>query len=155
MVTALILALFAAGCGVADTSLSEGSTGPIEVTLASVDVAPEPAGEGVTANIQTGDPEILLRVEGDPKTLFSGVCDVGKERSIISGRVPERFSYEDPGGEPFSCHIQKQDEGGGDLKVILLAGDTTRSIQQTSEKGDTITVSYTSPPEHPKIRLPF
>ena len=86
-------------------------------------------------------PNVVLRLEGDPKTTFSGLCTVGGEESVLSGRVPKRYAF-DLDGKKLSCRIQKQDSGNGDLKVILTAGDTTRSVQQTSARDVFINISY-------------
>jgi hypothetical protein len=86
-------------------------------------------------------PGVVLRLEGDPKTSFSGICTVGGKQSVLSGRVPKRYTF-DPEGQRLLCRIQKQDPGGGSLKVILAAGDTTQSVQQTSVRGGVISISY-------------
>ncbi len=86
-------------------------------------------------------PGVVLRLEGDPKTTFSGHCTVGQEVSVLSGRVPKRYAF-DLDGKKLSCRIQKQDSGRGELKVILTAGDTTRSVQQTSTHNGFINISY-------------
>ena len=88
-----------------------------------------------------GKPEVLIRLEGDPKTTFSGLCSVGEERNVLSGRVPKRFAF-DLKGRQLSCRIEKQDGGAGDLKVVLVAGETTRSVQQTNAPGGIIKVFY-------------
>lgn len=88
-----------------------------------------------------GQPEVVLRLEGGPKTTFSGLCSVGDEQNVLDGRVPERFTF-DPGGRTMSCRIQKRDDGRGALRVILIAGDATRSVQQTNTPGGTIKLSY-------------
>ena len=88
-----------------------------------------------------GPPEVVLRLEGGPKTTFSGLCSVGNEQSVLDGRVPKRFTF-DPRGRELSCRIQKRDDGRGALKIILIAGDTTRSVQQTNAPGGTINLSY-------------
>ncbi len=88
-----------------------------------------------------GQPEVVLRLEGGPKTTFSGLCSVGDEQSVLDGRVPKRFTF-DPRGRELSCRIQKRDRGRGALKIILIAGDTTRSVQQTNSPGGTINLSY-------------
>lgn len=84
---------------------------------------------------------VVLRLEGEADTQFSGICSVGGEQSVLSGRVPRQFDF-DLGGEGISCRIQKQDDHGGSLRVILLTGDTTRSVQQTDAPGGTINISY-------------
>ena len=90
-----------------------------------------------------GRPEVVIRVEGDPKTTFTGLCSVGREQNVLSGRVPERFTF-DLKGRKLSCRIEKRDENDGDLKVVLVAGDATRSVQQTNAPGGVINVSYES-----------
>jgi hypothetical protein len=102
-----------------------GSTPPPEATL----------GEG------PGPPSVVLRLEGDPKTTFSGICNVRGEENVLSGRVPKRYAF-NPQGQKLSCRIQKQDAGRGSLKVILSAGGTTRSVQQTNVRGGVINISY-------------
>jgi hypothetical protein len=83
----------------------------------------------------------VLRLEGDPKTTFSGLCTVGGEENVLSGRVPKRYAF-DLDGQRLTCRIQKQDSGKGELKVILTANDTTRSVQQTSTHKGLINISY-------------
>jgi hypothetical protein len=86
-------------------------------------------------------PAVLLRIEGDPGTTFSGICTVGGKESVLSGRIPKRYAF-DPRGQNLSCRIEKQGSRGGALKVILIAGDTTRSVQQTNAAGGVINISY-------------
>ena len=85
-------------------------------------------------------PGIALRLEGNPKTIFSGVCTVGGKEYVLSGRVPKRYTFD---AKRISCRIQKQDSGKGSLKAILTANNTTRSVQQTSTRGGVIHISYT------------
>lgn len=88
-------------------------------------------------------PEVVLRVEGDSGTTFSGICTVGgAEESVVSGKVPKRFTFDDLGGQELSCKIQKRDAKKGALRIVLLAGNTTRSVQQANNRGDTINISY-------------
>ena len=86
-------------------------------------------------------PGIVLRLEGDPKTTFSGVCTVGGKENVLSGRVPKRYTFR---AKRLSCRIQKQDSAKGSLKAILTANYSTRSVQQTSTRGGVIHISYTS-----------
>lgn len=88
-----------------------------------------------------GQPEVVLRLEGGPKTTFSGLCSVGDEQSVLDGQVPKRFTF-DPGGQELSCRIQKRDDGRGALKIILIAGNATRSVQQTNSPQGVINISY-------------
>lgn len=88
-----------------------------------------------------GKPQVVLRLEGGPKTTFSGLCSVGGQQSVLSGQVPKRFTF-DPGRRELSCRIQKRDDTRGALKIILIAGDTTRSVQQTNSPNGTINVTY-------------
>jgi hypothetical protein len=85
-------------------------------------------------------PGIVLRLEGDPKTTFSGVCTVGGKENVLSGRVPKRYAFR---AKRLSCRIQKQDSNKGSLKAILTANNSTRSVQQTSTRGGVIHISYT------------
>lgn len=103
-----------------------GDTSPPEVTLG------QDPGER---------PEVVIRLEGDPETTFTGLCSVGQEQNVLSGRVPKRFTF-DLAGERLECRIEKRDEADGDLKVVLVAGDTTRSVQQTNAPGGVINLSY-------------
>jgi hypothetical protein len=103
------------------------------------DTAPE-----VTLGQDPGDrPEVMIRLEGDPETTFTGLCSVGEEQNVLSGRIPERFTF-DLAGERLDCRIVKRGEDDGDLKVVLVAGDTTRSVQQTNSPDGVINVSYES-----------
>jgi hypothetical protein len=88
-----------------------------------------------------GKPDVVIRLEGDPETTFSGLCSVGEERSVLSGQVPKRYGFYLKGRQ-LSCRIEKQDGGTGDLKVLLVAGEATRSVQQTNAPGGVIKVSY-------------
>lgn len=89
----------------------------------------------------SGNPQVVLRLEGGPKTTFSGLCSVGGRQNVLGGRVPKRFTF-DPGRQELSCRIEKRDEGRGTLRIVLIAGDTTRSVQQTNSPGGTINVTY-------------
>ena len=52
--------------------------------LASPDDGPETTGEGSLPEATLGPapdaPDVLLRLEGDPETTFSGICAVGARR---------------------------------------------------------------------------
>ena len=133
--------LFAGACSGEGAGSSGGTTGP-EGTLVSSNTRNEKT-EPLEATLGTepDSPGVVLRLEGDPKTAFSGICTVGGKQSVLSGQVPKRYTFH-PEGQRLSCRIQKQDPGGGSLKVILAAGDTTHSVQQTSVRGGVITISY-------------
>ena len=88
-----------------------------------------------------GKPDVVIRLEGDPETTFSGLCSVGEKPSVLSGQVPKRYGFYLKGRQ-LSCRIEKQDGGTGDLKVLLVAGEATRSVQQTNAPGGVIRVSY-------------
>jgi hypothetical protein len=94
-----------------------------------------------TLGAEPDSPGVVLRLEGAPKTTFSGICTVGGEESVLIGQVPKRYAF-DLDGQVLSCRIQKQDPGRGELKVILAVDDTTRSVQQTSTRDGFINVSY-------------
>jgi len=88
-----------------------------------------------------GKPDVVIRLEGDPETTFSGLCSVGEKPSVLSGQVPKRFAFYLKGRQ-LSCRIEKRDRGTGDLEVVLVAGEATRSVQQTNAPGGVIRVSY-------------
>ena len=88
-----------------------------------------------------GETDVMIRLEGDPRTTFSGLCSVGAAQKVLSGQVPRRFEF-DLKGRQLSCRIEKRDKDKGDLKVVLAAGETTRSVQQTNTPGGVIKVSY-------------
>ena len=147
LVAAVLTVLLLAGASCSGDESGERTpsenTGPKEGTLVSstteqekTETAPPPEatlGEGPDS------PGIVLRLEGDPKTTFSGICTVGGKENVLSGRVPKRYTFE---GQKLSCRIQKQDSGRGRLKVILTANDTTRSVQQTNTSGGVIHITY-------------
>ncbi len=85
---------------------------------------------------------VTLRVEGDRGTRFSGICSADGQQTVISGQVPKLFNY-NLSGQKISCRIQKQ-SGNGDLRVILLANGTTKSVQQTNAPKGTINVTYSA-----------
>jgi hypothetical protein len=151
LVAALLTVFLLAGaCSGDDSGKRPGSAGRTgdskEGTL--VATKPETTEESAplpeaTLGTEPDSPGVVLRLEGDPKTTFSGICTVGGEESVLSGRVPKRYAF-DPKGQRLSCRIQKQDSDAGNLKVILIAGDTTRSVQQTNARGGVINLSYAS-----------
>jgi hypothetical protein len=117
-----------------------------EETTSAPTTGLETTGESPPPELTLGDdpggkPEVVIRLEGNPMTTFSGLCSVGEEQIVLSGRVPKRFEF-DLKGRRLSCRIEKRDGGTGDLKVVLLAGETTRSVQQTNAPGGVIKVSY-------------
>jgi hypothetical protein len=121
------------------TKITEETTSPPTTGLETTGDSRPPE---VTLGDDTGGkPEVLIRLEGDPKTTFSGLCSVGQEQSVLSGQVPKRFEF-DLKGRQLSCRIEKRDRGEGDLKVVLVAGETTRSVQQTNSPGGVIKVLY-------------
>ncbi len=148
LAAALLTVFFLAG-GCSGDDPGKGSrpagetTSSEETTLASLTTEPEKTEDTSPQKATLGKgPDssgIVLRLEGDPKTTFSGICTVGGKENVLSGRVPKRYAFE---GQKLSCRIQKQDPGRGSLKVILTAGDTTRSVQQTNTRGGVIHISY-------------
>jgi hypothetical protein len=97
-------------------------------------------GEGVDATASSG--EVTLKVEGSPRTEFSGTCIIGgKEEKEVSGRVPKRFIYE-LDGQRLECEIRKQSSNSGEMKVEFSAGGHTNSVQQSSTQGGSVTLRY-------------
>jgi hypothetical protein len=129
-----------------DNNPTEEKAEVTEETRSAPTTGPETTGKSPPPEITLGDdpggkPEAVIRLEGDPETTFSGLCSVGEERSVLSGQVPKRFAFHLK-GQQLSCRIEKRDGGTGDLKVVLLAGEATRSVQQTNAPGGVISVSY-------------
>jgi len=121
------------------TEVAEETISPPTTTLETTGESSPP--EVTLGEDPSGEPEAVIRLEGDPETAFSGLCSVGEQREVLSGQVPKRFAF-DLQGRQLSCRIEKQGGGNGDLKVVLIAGETTRSVQQTNAPGSIINVSY-------------
>jgi hypothetical protein len=148
----LAVLLFVGGCSDEtqnpdrDNNPTEEKAEVKEETTSAPTTGPETTGKSPHPEITLGDdpgskPEAVIRLEGDPETTFSGLCSVGEKRTVLSGQVPKRFTFHLKGRQ-LSCRIEKQDGGTGDLKVVLVAGDATRSVQQTNAPGGVISVSY-------------
>jgi hypothetical protein len=141
----LLIASCSNDTGSQSTGPTRKSDGFKEGTLVSSSRGQETTAEAprpeATLGPEANSPAVLLRLEGDPGTTFSGICVVGSNQSVLSGRIPKSYAF-DPRGRKLSCRIEKRDAVRGDLKVILVAGDTTHSVQQTDIRGDVIKVSY-------------
>jgi hypothetical protein len=117
-----------------------------EETTSAPTTGLETTGESPPPELTLGDdpgdkPDVVIRLEGDPETTFSGLCSVGEKPSVLSGQVPKRFAFYLKGRQ-LSCRIEKRDGGPGNLEVVLVAGEATRSVQQTNAPGGVIRVSY-------------
>jgi hypothetical protein len=121
------------------TEVTEETTSAPTTGLETTEESPPP--EITLGDDPGGKPDVVIRLEGDPETTFTGLCLVGEERSVLSGQVPKRFAFYLKGRQ-LSCRIEKQDGGTGDLEVVLVAGEATRSVQQTNAPGGVIKVSY-------------
>ena len=120
------------------TKIAEETTSPTTMLETTGDSRPP---EVTLGDDTGGEPEVVIRLEGDPKTTFSGLCSVGSEQKVLIGQVPKRFEF-DLKGRQLSCRIEKRDDKTGNLKVVLIAGEATRSVQQTNTPGGAIKVSY-------------
>ena len=152
VVPILVVLLFVGSCSDETRNPDKESNPPKEKTEVTEETASAPTtalettGESPPPEITLGNdtggkPDVVIRLEGDPETTFSGLCSVEEERSVLSGQVPKRFAF-DLKGQQLSCRIEKRDGGTGDLEVILVAGEATRSVQQTNTQGGVIKVSY-------------
>ena len=141
----LLIASCSNDTGSQGTGPTTKSDGFEEGTLVSSSRGQEKTAEAprpeATLGPEADSPAVLLRLEGDPGTTFSGICVVGSNQSVLSGRIPKRYAF-DPRGRKLSCRIEKRDPDRGDLKVILVVGNTTRAVQQTDNRGNVIKVSY-------------
>jgi hypothetical protein len=120
------------------TEIAEETTSPTTMLETTGDSRPP---EVTLGDDTGGEPEVVIRLEGDPKTTFSGLCSVGSEQKVLIGQVPKRFEF-DLKGRQLSCRIEKRDDKTGNLKVVLIAGEATRSVQQTNTPSGVIKVSY-------------
>lgn len=137
----VIAILLTVGC-----SDDDSSTGPRSTDFPARTLAVSPTSTGTTAASQPfgatiDSPGVMLRIEGDTGTEFSGICATGAEDSVLVGQVPKTYHF-DLRNESLSCRIKKQSPGAGSLQTVLLAGDNTRSIQQTNSQESIINVSY-------------
>ena len=146
----LAMLLFAGAC-TEDTRKPDKQNHPPKTEVQEETTSPSSTGLETTGDPQPpkvtlgedpdGKPDVIIRLEGDPETTFSGLCSVGEEQNVLSGQVPKRFKFHLK-GRRLSCRIEKRDEGKGDLKVVLVAGNSTRSVQQTNSPGGVIKISY-------------
>jgi hypothetical protein len=147
----LVVVLFLVGACTDDEGNRRHKDPPQQKTEMTDETTPpatmlETTGDSQPPEVTLGDdsgngPGVVIRLEGDPETTFSGLCSVGAAQKVLSGQVPQRFEF-DPKGQRLSCRIEKRDNENGDLKVVLAAGETTRSVQQTNTPGGVIQVSY-------------
>ncbi len=146
----LVVLLFAGACS--ENGKNRKDDPPGQKTEVAQESTPSPTtmlettGESRPPEVTLGDddggePGVVIRLEGDSRTTFSGLCSVGAEQKVLSGQVPKRFEF-DLKGRQLSCRIEKRDNKKGDLKVVLTAGETTRSVQQTNTPDGVIKVSY-------------
>jgi hypothetical protein len=120
------------------TEVAEETTSP--TTMIETTESTQPP-EVTLGDDTGGKPDVVIRLEGDPTTTFSGLCSVGAQQNVLGGQVPKRFEF-DLRGRRLSCRIEKRDNKKGGLKVVLIAGESTRSVQQTNKPGGVIKVSY-------------
>jgi hypothetical protein len=120
------------------TEVTEGPTSTSTTEPETTEKSPPPE---ITLGDPDGKPDVVIQLEGDPGTTFSGLCSVGEGQKVLSGQVPKHFEF-DLKGQQLSCRIEKRDKEKGDLKVVLAAGETTRSVRQTNTPGGVIKVSY-------------
>ena len=88
--------------------------------------------------------QIVLRIEGSPRTEFFGVCLVGDKEKTINGVVPQRYTYNLPNNQKLGCEIHKTRKDAGTLKAILLNGNGNRSTQQTDAPRGSIKLTLSS-----------
>lgn len=139
---ALVALLSTTACSENETTETDRTQNFVEGTL-SASSSSGTTGYSTITGGTTGapSPDALLRLEGDTKVTFSGICTVGNEQSVLSGKVPKRYRFE-LNDENLSCRIQKRDPGSGNLRVVLLSGSNTRSVQQTNSTNNIVRLSY-------------
>lgn len=82
--------------------------------------------------------KVVLRVEGNPGTEFSGTCVAGGAEQEVAGRVPGRFVYELDGQE-LECEVRKVGSAAGELEISLDGGGLHR---KTTIRGQGDEVSF-------------
>lgn len=132
----VFLIFLIAGCSGGDTTSKTTGRDFQEGTLSSSSKPAETT--GLTKGPSGSSKGVLLRVEGGKSTRFSGLCTVGDQEYIISGAPSKTYSFED---SPLSCRIKKRDPSGSNLKVTLVSGNSTRSVQQTNAQGGIVDIS--------------
>jgi len=147
----LVTLLFVGACSDRESSNQERDSQGEKTEVAEVTTSPATTRQETTRESRPpeitlgedarGKPEVFIRLEGDANTTFSGLCSVGEEQNVLSGQVPKRYAFELK-GRLLSCRIEKRDGDTGELKVVLVAGEATRSVQQTNAPGGVINVSY-------------
>jgi len=90
-----------------------------------------------------GSKEVTLKIEGDSKTQFSGVCSVGEEKETVDGQVPQSFAFDLGNGQKLECEIRKRNKDSSVLKSTLIDGDNNkRSVNRVNARETTIKLSY-------------
>ena len=138
LATLLGVVVFATGCG-GDEETQDDSTegqGTTEQTASTQDSTENTRGENTMGRNSGGG--VMLSIEGDSGTEFSGICSVGDEAYELSGEVPESFDY-DLEGRQLECEIRQ--ESAGNLNILLI-GPGDRVQQQANTPGGTISLVY-------------
>lgn len=139
------------GKAVAKSGKAEASAGNGEVVAKSGEAeANAGSDEARAGNAVAGDGEVggsgneslpgkvVLRVEGNPGTEFSGTCVAGGAEQEVAGRVPGRFVYELDGQE-LECEVRKVGSAAGELEISLDGGGLHR---KTTIRGQGDEVSF-------------
>ena len=140
LVALLATAVLAAGCGGGEEAQDDGAEEQAtsgQTTEQTANTEDTTVGEERTSG-GGSDREVMLSIEGNPGTGFSGTCNVGDEENELSGQVPESFGY-DLEGQQLECEIRQEDPGSLE---ILLTGTGDRIEQQINNPGGTISLTY-------------
>ena len=121
------------------------SIGPDGTVVAGgVTIGPdgEVSGEGDQGTRSSGEmaSNATLTMRGDAGTTFSGVCEFGKDKVDLGGKVPESFDLR-LDGRALECDIFKK--GGGKLTLVLDTGDS-RSEFQATNPNTVVKIKYSS-----------
>lgn len=140
LVALLATAVLAAGCGGGEEAQDDGAEEQAtsgQTTEQTANTEDTTVGEERTSG-GGSDREVMLSIEGNPGTGFSGTCNVGDEENELSGQVPESFGY-DLEGQQLECEIRQEDAGSLE---ILLTGPGDRIEQRINNPGGTISLAY-------------
>lgn len=143
-----------AGEAVAKSGKAEASAGNGEAVAKSGEAeANAGSDEARAGNAVAGDGEVggsgneslpgkvVLRVEGNPGTEFSGTCVAGGTEQEVAGRVPGRFVYELDGQE-LECEVRKVGSAAGELEISLDGGGLYRKTTIQGQ-GDEVSFALT------------
>lgn len=148
LVALLASVIFVTGCGgdeQAQEDPAEEQSTPAQTTeqaeqTTNAERTEDTAMDKGTASEGSGQ-EVTLKIEGDPGTEFSGVCNVGGQEKELAGETPQSLVYDLPEGQKLDCEIRKSGADSGSLKVTLTVPGNN-IVQTTNAPGGSLNLSF-------------